>query len=66
MELVIGQVVSGSYRNKGFDRQGRIVRVSSKRFENGVVVGFTKTGGPKIEVTSGNLKFRVYRVVVDG
>ncbi len=66
MNLVIGQVVSGSYRNKGSDRRGCIVRVSSKRFEDGVVIGFTKTGGPIIEVKSGNLKFKVYRVKIDG
>ncbi len=64
--MVIGQTVSGTYRNKGSDRSGRMVRVTYKRFTNGVVIGFTKVGGPIIQVTSGNLTFKVYRVKIDG
>lgn len=66
MNLVIGQVVSGSYWNKGFNRRGCVVPVITKRFTDGVVIGFTKVGGPIIEVKSGNLKFNVYRVKIDG
>ncbi len=65
MELVIGQVVSGTYRNKGFNRRGCVVPVTTKRFKDGVVIGHTKTGGAIIEVESGNLKFKVYRVKID-
>ncbi len=65
MTLIMGQVVSGSYWNKGPDRHGCLVPIIAKRFEDGVVIGFTKSGGPIIEVTSGNLKFKVYRVKID-
>lgn len=65
MKLVLGQVVSGTYRNKGFNQRGQTIPVTTKRFENGVIIGFTMTGGPIIEVTSGNLKFKVYRVKID-
>ncbi len=66
MNLVIGQVVSGTYRNKGSNRHGCTVSITTKRFTDGVVIGFTKAGGPIIEVTSGNLKFKVYRTTIDG
>lgn len=66
MKLIMGQVVSGTYWNKWHDRRrGHIVPIITKRFTDGVVIGFTKTDGPIIEVTSGNLKFKVYRTKID-
>ena len=65
MNLVIGQVVSGSYQNKGSNRRGCVVPVTTKRFTDGVVIGHTNAGSPIIEVTSGNLKFKVYRTKID-
>jgi hypothetical protein len=64
MKLAIGQTVSGTYWNKGFDRHGYVVPVIIKPFENGVVIGFTKAGSPIISVTSGSLRFNVYRTKI--
>lgn len=64
--LVIGQTVSGTYWNKSFDRNGNWVPIRSKTFKDGVVIGFTKTGSPIIEVTSGNMRFKVYRFKITG
>jgi hypothetical protein len=62
--LIIGQVVSGVYWNKGFDKHGRCVPISDKPFTDGVVIGFTKAGSPIISVTSGNIQFNVYRTKI--
>lgn len=64
MKPVIGQKVSGFYWNKGFDKNGHCVPIRDKPFSDGVVIGFTKTGSPIIEVTSGNLRFKVYRTEI--
>lgn len=65
MKLTIGQVVSGTYWNKGSNRQGYCVPIRSKPFSDGVVIGFTKAGGPIISIRSGNLRFNVYRTKID-
>lgn len=66
MKLIIGQRVSGSYWNKGFDKHGYSVPMITKPFKNGVVIGFTQAGSPIISVTSGNLTFKVYRTKIHG
>ncbi len=62
--LVIGQVVSGSYWNKGTDKHGYAVPIITKPFKNGTVIGFTQNGRPIISVTSGNFTFNVYRTKI--
>lgn len=62
--LVIGQIVSGTYQNKGSNRRGETVPIFTKPFSDGVVIGFTKIGTPIIEITSGNLRFKVYRTKI--
>lgn len=64
MKLAIGQKVSGVYWNKGFDKRGYAVPIITKPFEGGVVIGFTKAGGPIISVTSGNFTFKAYRTKI--
>lgn len=61
--LVIGQVVSGTWWKNGFATNGQIL--SGQRFENGIVIGFTKVGGPIIELIRGDVAFKVYRTEVD-
>jgi hypothetical protein len=64
MDLVIGQKVSGVYWNKGSDSNGYCVPIRDKPFRDGIVIGFTKSGRPIIQVTSGNLIFNVYRTEI--
>lgn len=64
MKLTIGQTVSGTYWNKGFNKHGYAVPIRTKAFKDGVVIGFTKSGSPVISIRSGNLKFNVYRTKI--
>ncbi len=64
MKVIIGQTVSGTYQNKGFDKRGCVVPITIKPFKNGVVIGFTKIGSPIIQITSGNLRFKAYRTKI--
>ncbi len=63
-ELVIGQIVSGIYQNKGVDKHGLCVPIKSTTFKDGVVIGFTKIGSPIIRIKSGNLPFNAYRTKI--
>lgn len=63
-QLIIGQKVSGTYWNKGTDRHGMSVPIITKPFVDGIVIGFTRIGGPIIEITSGNLRFKAYRTKI--
>ncbi len=65
MDLVIGQKVSGSYWNKSTNRHGMAVPITAKNFTDGIVIGFTKAGGPIISVRAGNMRFNVYRTKID-
>ncbi len=65
MKLTIGQVVSGTYWTKGFDKRGYAIPIKTRPFSDGVVIGFTKAGSPIISIRSGNLRFNVYRTKID-
>ncbi len=68
MTVSVGQIVSGSYWTKtwkGSYQNGRYVPMVIRRFEDGLVTGHTKDGRPIIELTSGNLKFKVTRTDLD-
>ncbi len=63
--LAIGQIVSGTYWKKRFDKNGYNVSSKGTKFQNGTIIGFTTNGSAIVCVTSGNLRFNVYRTKID-